>query len=1019
MYYLTFILFLTLLTYCILNFKKITTLKNHYLIIIFSGLLIRFLLLNINFTFESDINTFKFWSYQLYSLGISNFYTGDFFKDYLPGYMYILYFIGFLVDYFNIPYESDTFTMLLKMPPIIFDILTSILIYKISLYKVSTNKALLFSSIYSFNPVILLNSAIWGQVDSFHTLVLVFAIYMLTNKKYLFAYIAYTFSITIKPQSLIVAPIFIFSFYEYLKLFNFSKRAFFNLFTYGIACILTFIFLIIPFSLNYGNLNFFTVINQYISTISSYPYITINAYNFYAFLGLNWHNVNDTILFSTYARIGIYFIIMISIFTLYILYKNKFSDIYFFAAALINTLTFMLSIKMHERYLFPSLVFLLIAFIYTNNKKLLILYLGYSITLFINCFDVLYQYNYFNNTFLKGPSLELVSLTNVALTIILVFISLNLSKKKLNKKNSYTLNFLIYKPLKPESTKKFSKLTKLDYMYMIIIVLIYSIISFINLGVTKSPQNTWFGKINESVILEFDEVEYVSDMSFLLGARNNQKFILEYSIDGKTFIEFLNSPIEGISVFAWSKTPLNIEAKYIRITPITKDLWLQEIAFFNYDNLLKIKTTSDISLIDEQDLVPIRPNYKNSTYFDEIYHARTGYEFANNLDIYETTHPPLGKVIISLGVKIFGMTPFGFRIMGNLIGILMIPIMYIFSKKMFNSSYFALFSTLLLTFDFMHFAQTRIATIDSYVTFFIMLMYYFMFLYYKTSFYDTKLYKTLIYLLFSGIFMGLAISSKWQGIYATLGLATIFFITIIKRYREFLYAKENNILNIKNIFIKNTTVTFVWCILSFIIIPLIIYSLSYIPYLKTPSMNSFKDIIDNQKWMLNYHSYVEASHPFSSSWWKWPFNIRPIFYFSDTIAFNNSSTIKSGISSFGNPLVWWVGVFSFFYSFHVLSKRNSRTIIFLLIAIASQILPWVFITRVTFIYHYFPTVPFLILLITYFFKDYFKENKKPTNVYLTFVIIVFIMFYPILSGMPVSESYVKRFLEWLPSWNLI
>ena len=57
--------------------------------------------------------------------------------------------------------------------------------------------------------------------------------------------------------------------------------------------------------------------------------------------------------------------------------------------------------------------------------------------------------------------------------------------------------------------------------------------------------------------------------------------------------------------------------------------------------------------------------------------------------------------------------------------------------------------------DFMHYAQTRIATIDVYIVMFIILMYYFMYRYYETSFYDTKVEKTWFMLLGSGICMGL------------------------------------------------------------------------------------------------------------------------------------------------------------------------------------------------------------------------------------------------------------------------
>jgi len=50
--------------------------------------------------------------------------------------------------------------------------------------------------------------------------------------------------------------------------------------------------------------------------------------------------------------------------------------------------------------------------------------------------------------------------------------------------------------------------------------------------------------------------------------------------------------------------------------------------------------------------VPETITYKNGTYFDEIYHARTAYENVVNVYPYEISHPPLGKLILSLGMKL-------------------------------------------------------------------------------------------------------------------------------------------------------------------------------------------------------------------------------------------------------------------------------------------------------------------------------------------------------------------------------
>ena len=95
----------------------------------------------------------------------------------------------------------------------------------------------------------------------------------------------------------------------------------------------------------------------------------------------------------------------------------------------------------------------------------------------------------------------------------------------------------------------------------------------------------------------------------------------------------------------------------------------------------------------------------DNMYFDEIYHARTAYEMIKHENLYEITHPPLGKGLMSIGIRIFGMNPFGWRFMGTLIGILMLPVMYLLAKRLTRRTTFAVVATFLLMFDFMHFAR--------------------------------------------------------------------------------------------------------------------------------------------------------------------------------------------------------------------------------------------------------------------------------------------------------------------------
>ena len=128
-------------------------------------------------------------------------------------------------------------------------------------------------------------------------------------------------------------------------------------------------------------------------------------------------------------------------------------------------------------------------------------------------------------------------------------------------------------------------------------------------------------------------------------------------------------------LFSWREGELApFETRYLRLTS-DKELYLGELEVRDGDGEsipLKAVSGEAEKLLDEPDIVPESRTCLNGTYFDEIYHARTAYENVVNVYPYEISHPPLGKLIISIGIRLFGMTPFGWRFMGTLFGVLML-----------------------------------------------------------------------------------------------------------------------------------------------------------------------------------------------------------------------------------------------------------------------------------------------------------------------------------------------------------
>lgn len=77
----------------------------------------------------------------------------------------------------------------------------------------------------------------------------------------------------------------------------------------------------------------------------------------------------------------------------------------------------------------------------------------------------------------------------------------------------------------------------------------------------------------------------------------------------------------------------------------------------------------------------------------------------------------------------------------------------------------------------------------------------------------------------------------------------------------------------------------------------------------TSFQNLLAIVLENQKFMFTYHSGVTAPHPYSSNWYQWIFDIRPILYYRDQ-ALVATAGVKSAFAAFLNPIVCWAGLLS-------------------------------------------------------------------------------------------------------------
>ena len=577
---------------------------------------------------------------------------------------------------------------------------------------------------------------------------------------------------------------------------------------------------------------------------------------------------------------------------------------------------------------------------------------------------------------------------------------------------------------------KFFKAEKHHYLLSLtLLTIIYAVISFWQLGSTTFPTTTWQPAVEkQEIVLNFGKIEKFDAIYTIYGEGDNNSNPQSYQIGTQDIHLFGSNDLQQWqeitvlkqgNIYTYSIQEGYWEYQYIKLVTTNKNNSLTEIGFRNlaHSNFLPVtilqdeyKNTKYLAkmLIDEQDKLVLSPTYYNQAYFDEIYHVRNAWEIANRQYMYASVHPLLGTNIIALSIHLFGMHPFAWRLPGAIASVLMLPVLYGILKHLLKRDYLSLIGSFLLAADFMHITTARIATLEPFSILFILCSFYWMLKYCRSNFYTLPMRKGILYLFLSGIFMGLSIATKWTGCYAAIGLAIMLFTNWIQRFLEYKKDKEAH-----QQFFKILLTTMLACILFFIIIPIVIYCISYIP----------DKIFRNEPWtianvwkqaqqMYHYHVNLNATHPYQSTWFQWILDLRPMWYYVGI-----KENVFHTISCFSNPLLTWIGLPAILFTTYRALCKKDIVGWYIVVGYFSGLLPWIiYVQRIVFAYHFYPTSLFTIIAIVYCIN--LLNNRKMSIVvpaYLAAYLALFILFLPVITGFGTSQQFA-RFLAWLPGW---
>lgn len=558
------------------------------------------------------------------------------------------------------------------------------------------------------------------------------------------------------------------------------------------------------------------------------------------------------------------------------------------------------------------------------------------------------------------------------------------------------------------------KLNKLDFLNLLLIILISFCISIPHLGEQTEKASYYSLKKNDQLQLTFTKPTTLKQINLYVGNLDGNFKIYAASKENPQIelFEIKTDSMQQLN-YRWLSYGINSQIQFNKlwISTTIAQIEIKQIALFDNNNhYIKdvIITTAQATnqqnlLITKQAPTDIINIPQNIMVFDEIYYAKTALDYLHKIAPTLSENPHLSTFIIAAGIAMFGETPFGWRIMPLLCGTLVLVIIYLFALQLFHQRKISLIAAFLLTFDFMHFSINRYALIEPEVTLFICLEYYFLYQYILAN--SALNFKSASRnMLYVGICLGLGLACKWTALFTLIPIGIIILLGIIRKPK---------LLNLPSLF----TYT-----LSIIIIPTLIYILSFVPYsIVTQQTSLFNLFINAQKFMFWFHSVgINKIHSMlqGSQWWSWPLIINPMNIYS----LNITPRQVISITLMGNPLIWWLGVPAL-VSIAIYSARQRNTsYYFILLLVLAQLLPFAFISRISYVYYFYSVTPFWILAIAASIEVLLKSSTTKLSIliyiYLAAVVGLFVIFYPVLAGVKVDSNYILKYLSWYPNWHL-
>jgi dolichyl-phosphate-mannose-protein mannosyltransferase len=332
-------------------------------------------------------------------------------------------------------------------------------------------------------------------------------------------------------------------------------------------------------------------------------------------------------------------------------------------------------------------------------------------------------------------------------------------------------------------------------------------------------------------------------------------------------------------------------------------------------------------------------------YYDEAQYVASARAFLAGAPNPNPEAPPLGKLMIAASMKALGDNPVGWRAIGALCGALTLVGIFLWSHLLLDDYRLALTATLLTLFDNFLFVMSRVAMMDIFLVTFLtggLLAFT-----YSLDAEQITLGKRRLWMLSSGVLLGLACACKWNGIdtLVVVGTLTFALLFIGKRSENAAIRRYQSAVN------QIGTPTL---LVSLFLLPVAAYIVTYWPLCRSMHLPfNLKQIVAMNVFIWRFHRAVPGNPAIASKWYSWMVQFSPQRSLSYLV---------------GNWAVMWGGLLATIYCARRFGRSFPHTLLVLLYA--ANLAQWAVTPQtLLYYYYYFPASLLLGVSIALALKD--------------------------------------------------